>query len=119
MHQPTYIKIFGLFLSLFLTQTCLAQFKLEKLDKNSIHVKYNGNIVQAVRWTDSTGVNTVILTETKKAQIGALNGYHYLVSGDSLKQTWGFYDYIKDCDVDRFVYYVDKTFAVTDLNKDG
>jgi len=42
-----------------------------------------------------------------------------LVLGDSIKQTWKVYDYVEDCDVDMDLYFVDKTFAVTDLNKDG
>jgi hypothetical protein len=125
---PTKMKIFGLFLSLILTQTCLAQLKVTKLDKSSIsnNIWYNGNITQAVRWTDSTGDNIVILTETDKTQSknnegsdAALYAYHFQVSGDSIKQTWRVYDYVKECPVDMFLYFVDKTFAVTDLNKNG
>lgn len=125
------MKIFGLLLSLILTQTCFGQFKLTKLDKNSIpkSIQYTGNIKQAVRWTDNTGDNIVILTLTDKTQNktapddgysdGALFAYHYLLSGDSAKQTWKVNDYVKECPVDMFLYFVDKTFAVTDLNKDG
>jgi hypothetical protein len=125
------MKIFGIFLFLILTQTCLAQFKVAKLDKNSIpkSIQYKGNIVEAVRWTDNTGDNIVILTATDKTQSknapddsysdGALYAYHYLVSGDSTKLTWKVYDYVKECPVDMFLYFLDKTFAVTDLNKDG
>lgn len=125
------MNIFGLFFSLILTQTCFAQFKLTKLDKNSIpkSIQYSGNNKQAVRWTDSTGDNIVILTLTDKTQSknapddgyreGALYAYHYLLSGDSAKQTWKVSDYVKECPVDMFLYFVDKTFAVTDLNKDG
>ena len=125
------MKIFGLFLSLILTQTCLGQFNLIQLDKNSIpkSIQYKGNIVEAVRWTDNTGDNIVILTATDKTQSknapddsysdGALYAYHYLVSGDSTKLTWKVHDYVKECPVDMFLYFLDKTFAVTDLNKDG
>ena len=125
------MKILGFLLSLFLTQACLAQFNLTKLDKSFIpkSVQYTGKIVQAVRWTDNTGDNIVILTKTDKTQSknahddsysdGALYAYHYLVSGDSTKQTWKVSDYVKECPVDMFLYFVDKTFAVTDLNKDG
>jgi hypothetical protein len=129
--HPTNMKVIGLFLSIILTQTCLAQFKLTKLDKNSIpkHIQYTGNIVQAIRWTDNSGDNIVILTVTDKTQSknapddgysdGALYAYHYLLSGDSSKQTWKVYDNVKECPVDMFLYFVDKTFSVTDLNKDG
>jgi hypothetical protein len=125
------MKILGLFISLFLTQTCLAQFKLTKLDKNSIPktIKYAGNIVQAVRWKDSSGDNIVILsltdiTKSKNApddgySDGALYAYHYLISDDSLTQTWKVYDNVKECPVDMFLYFIDKSFTVTDLNKDG
>jgi hypothetical protein len=123
------MKIFAILLSLLLTQICLAQFKVTKLDKNSIpaKIKYNGDIVEAVRWTDSTGDNVVMLTtkktESKTVPAGltgrALNAFHYLVLDDNIKQTWGVYDYVEECSVDMFLYFVDKTFAVTDLNKDG
>lgn len=123
------MKILGLILSVVLTQTCFAQFNVTKLDKDSVpnNIQYNGNIVQAVRWTDNTGDNIVILTAADKipsngpagGRDAALYAYHYLVSGDSIKQTWKLYDYVKDCDVDIDLYFFDKVFAVTDLNKDG
>jgi hypothetical protein len=64
------MKIPGLLLSFILTQTCFAQFKLRKLDKSSIPmtIHYMGKVVQAVRWTDKTGDNIVILTATGKTQ---------------------------------------------------
>jgi len=123
------MKILGLLLFLILTQTCLAQFKVTRLDKNAVPkgIQYNGNVLRAVRWTDNTGDNIVVLTVTDEtpskgpngAWDAALYAYHYLVSGDSIKQTWRVYDYIEGCDVDMDLYFVDKTFAVTDLNKDG
>ena len=125
------MKIPGLLLYLILTQPCSAQFKVTKLDKNSFpkNIQYTGNIVQAVRWTDNTGDNIVLLTVTDKTQSknapddgyidGALYAYHFLASGDSVRQTWKTYDYVKECPVDMFLYFVDKTFAMTDLNKDG
>lgn len=125
------MKIFGLLISFILMQNSFAQFKLTKLEKKSISksIQYTGNIVQAVRWTDNTGDNILILTLLDKTQSknapddgysdGALYAYHYLLSGDSAKQTWRVYDYVKECPVDMLLYFVDKTFAVTDLNKDG
>jgi hypothetical protein len=123
------MKIFALFLSLILTHACLAQFKVTNLDKTSIpkNIHYNGNIVQAVRWIDSTGDNIVLLTVDKtqsknapdEGSNRALYAYHFIASGDSIKHTWRIHDYINECPVDMFLYFVDKTFAVTDLNKDG
>jgi len=125
------MRFFGAFLLLILTQACLAQFKLIKLDKNLIpkSIQYLGNIAQAVRWTDNAGDNIVILTTTDKTQTknapddsysdGSLYAYHYLISGDSTKQTWRVYDFVKECPVDMFLYFVDNKIIVTDLNKDG
>jgi hypothetical protein len=129
--NPNIMKLFGLILSFVLTQTCVAQFPLTKLDRNSIPrgIQYNGKIVRAVRWTDSTGTNIVILTATGEIRSknsadedysdGALYAYHFIVSGDSLRQTWKVYDYVKECPVDMFLYFVEKSFIVTDLDKDG
>ncbi|WP_373512365.1 M949_RS01915 family surface polysaccharide biosynthesis protein [Persicitalea sp.] len=127
------MKIPGLLLvlSLILTQTCLGHFTLTSLDEETVpkSISYTGNISQAVRWTDNTGDNIVILTVTDKTQSknapddsysdAALYAYHYLVSGDGPKQTWKVYDYVKECPADIFLDFVDETFAVTDLNKDG
>jgi len=116
----------GICLSLILTQACFGQFKVVRLVKESVpkNVKYIGNIINAIRWTDNIGDNVVILTKHKKKSNDgyidhALYAYHYLISSDSSKLTWKVYDNISDCDVDVFLYFLEKSFAVTDLNKDG
>ncbi len=125
------MKLLGLLLPLILTQTGFAQFKVTRLDKNSIpkNSQYNGKVVRAVRWADSIGDNIVILSATDKTKSksapdddysdAALYAYHYLVSGDTNTQTWKVYDYVKECPVDISLYFIDKAFAITDLNKDG
>lgn len=124
----TNMKIISLLYFIIATQTGLAQFKLTELNKTSIakSIQYTGNLVQGVRWTDSTGDNIVILTLTETTRNArdegrdrSLFGYHYIVSGDSLKQTWKVYDYVKDCPVDLFLYFIEESFAVTDLDKNG
>jgi hypothetical protein len=129
--HPTNMKIPAFLISLILTQACLAQFKVTQLDKNSIPktIHYNGDLVEAFRWTDKSGVNIVILsdagpTPSKNAPDDgyndqALYAYHYLVSGDSSRMTWKIYDYLKECDLDIDLYFVDKSFAITDINHDG
>jgi len=125
------MKNIQLLLCLILTQACFAQFKLTKLNKTTVPktIHYIGNIVEAIRWTDDTGDNIVLLTKTDVTQSktarddgsreSALYGYHFIISKDSARQTWRVYDYIKECPVDMILYFVEKAFAVTDLNKDG
>ncbi len=102
--------------------------KLErsKLPKG-IHVQ--GEIGNAIRYTDKLGDNIVITTETgqfpskkeneeddKDAELFA---YHFLSEADTIKQTWKVYDFIKACPFDIEANFVKNTFQVTDLNNDG
>src|SRR4051812_36288294 len=85
--HSTNMKIFGLLLSLFVTQICLAQFKLTKLDKNSIpkNIQYSGSIIQAVRWTDNIGDNILFSHPTsRKAKmhlmVGTMTEFYTLIT---------------------------------------
>lgn len=113
-----------------LTQACFAQINTTKLDKNTIpqNIPYTGNIQQAVRWTDKTGEHIVLLTTTEitttkhendEFNSKALYANHYLVSGNNIQQTWQVYDYVKTCPFELLLNFVEQSFAVTDLNKDG
>lgn len=93
-------------------------------------MKYEGEIKNAVKWTDKLGENFVILTETGKylnkkmkhetdGLDAELFAYHYIVSHDSIKQTWKVYDNITDCPVDIETSFIKNTFQVTDFNNDG
>jgi hypothetical protein len=42
-----------------------------------------------------------------------------VVNGDSSKLLWKVYDFNKECPVDLDLYFINKTFAVTDLDKNG
>ena len=126
------MKTLGLILLLILTQTCLAQFKMTKLNKNSIpkSIQYKDHLFQAVRWTDKAGDNIVILASTFRKPFkttdpmnetffdAELQAGHYIVLGDSVKQTWTVRE-AGSCPGDFYLYFIDKTFAITDLNKDG
>lgn len=61
MFVYTKMKIYWLLISIIFTQTCFAQFKVTNLDKTTIpkSIRYDGNIVEAVRWTDKTVPGTV------------------------------------------------------------
>lgn len=107
--------------------------KVEKIDSTQFpkSIQYEGFVKNAVRWKDEQGDNIVITTETgyhfnKKfkhesddSSDAELFAYHYIVSGNDVKQTWKVYDYISDCPVDIEAKFVKNTFNVTDLNHNG
>ena len=121
-----------------LTLLCLAaavgqsQIKLTQLAQNQLpsSLPVEGKIKNAVKWTDKSGENLVIMTETgifqskkwkheAEGRDAELFAYHFLLSKDGAKQTWKAYDFIKDCPLDIEASFIKNTFQVTDLNKDG
>lgn len=115
------------------TMVCQGQIKMTKLDSTGIPkgIKYEGKIKEALQWTDKSGINIAITTETgfypsknKKDDDltnndAELFAYHFIYKGDTIKQTWKVYDFIKDCPLDIEASFIKNTFQVTDLNKDG
>lgn len=105
---------------------------IEKIDSTQFpaSIKYEGFIKNAVRWKDKLGDNIVITTETgyhinkkftheTEGSDAELFAYHFIISGNEVKQTWRVYDYISDCPVDIVASFVKNTFQVTDLDKNG
>ncbi len=93
-------------------------------------IKYEGIIVNAIKWTDNLGENIVITTETgiyesKKFKHESDGGdaeifaYHFIVENNNAKQTWKVNDYISDCPVDIVAEFIDNTFQITDLDNNG
>jgi hypothetical protein len=94
-------------------------------------IQYEGFIKNAVRWNDNAGDNIVLTTETGIHRGGKIKheyedsgdaelfGYHFLVQNNEAIQSWKVYDYIKDCPVDIVASFVDNTFKITDLDKNG
>ena len=122
------IKTHLFLLMLFCSVTVFGreQVKLTKLDITELpsNIKYEGKIKDAVRWTDNLGDNIVITTETgyyqsKKGNSAELFAYHFIVSNDTVKQTWRVYDFFHDCPTDMYVNFLKNTFQVTDLDNDG
>ena len=126
-----YMKILISLFLLILSNVSFCQLKIVKLNKESIPktIKYEGKIVNAVKWLDSLGQNLVITSQTEETisknasddgyRDKALYAYHYLIWKDSIQQTWKLYDYIKECLVDIRADYIKNTFAVTDLDNNG
>lgn len=92
-------------------------------------IAYTGRVTHAVKWTDNTGLHYVLTTQTgeipskiegdEDARDAALYAYHYLVNGDSARLHWKVYDYVDGCGLDLLLHFIDKAFAVTDLDKNG
>lgn len=91
-------------------------------------IKYTGKIKEAVRYTDSLGDNIVVTTETGEtpnksyptdARDAALYAYRYEINGDSVKRIWRVYDFIENCPLDIEASFIENTFSITDLNKNG
>jgi len=121
-----------IFLCLILTHNCLAQPRIEKLNTKSLPktIHYKNNLIHAVRWKDNSGDNIVVLSSTLKTAYkktdptddsfldAELHAEHYIVLADSIKKSWHI-DEIGPCPFDFYLYFIDKAFAVTDLNHDG
>ncbi|CAN5476043.1 hypothetical protein BH10BAC5_BH10BAC5_28500 [soil metagenome] len=125
-------KYFLLLLFVFCSSSYLsAQIKTTTPDLNNLPsgIKYEGNIKNAVQWTDDIGNNIVITSETGETvskgtpdnsyRDAALYGYHFIVVSGNAKQTWKVYDFIKACPVDIEAKFIKNTLQVTDLNNDG
>jgi hypothetical protein len=123
-----------IFCLVFMTPSLIfaqSSFKVTKPGKAKLPggIKFAGELKEAVRWNDKLGDNIAITSETGKYQNTAwkhdnsgsdaeLFAYHYIV-GDTARQTWKIYDFIKDCDLDMEANFVKGSLRVTDLNKDG
>lgn len=125
------MKLITLLTLTFISISSFAQITITKLDAKNLpkHLKYEGHIIDAVKWTDSLGLNYVITSETGEVPTKGkdndglrdayLYAYHYVVKNDSTKLVWKMYDFNDGCPVDLNVYFVDKTFAITDLDRNG
>lgn len=125
------MKLIILFFILFISQGAIAQIKVIQLKKNTLppSIKYKGNIINAIEYTDAAGEHLVITTETgikpskdspdSTYRDAALYAYHYDITGNTYKLTWQTYDFVEECPVDLAANYIPNTFAITDLNKDG
>ncbi len=131
--SKTYIT--GLYLlTLLCSLTAYGQGQIKttnlSLTKLPNGIKFSGKIKTAVRWTDKSGDNIVITTETgektnKKEEPtddgreASLYAYHYIVGKDSTFLAWKIYDFVKDCSFDIEASFIKNSFQVTDLNNDG
>ncbi len=93
-------------------------------------LKFDGSIVSGVQWKDKSGLNVLIITETKPV-INKTNEYDESVSKrlfgyafvrndeNKFQQVWMTQDLIEKCQVDLTLEFIPKSLTVTDLNKNG
>ena len=110
------------------TATAVPTLLIEELPTVSDYPKVEGKILKAVRYTDITGENLILLTETdvvsKQDDLGnysaskELFAYRFFLK-DNNKEVWRVRDFVRDCEVDITVSFVLNAFRITDLNGDG
>jgi hypothetical protein len=86
--------------------------------------KIEGEIVASAGFTDLDGKNIVLITESEQssgndATAGkSLFGYHFI--GDNESQLlWKIQDFIRDCEVDVTLEYIENSLSVSDIDEDG
>lgn len=114
----------------------LSSYAHEKLNCTSVKLKdlpkklsYKGFFKDAYSWTDKDGQHLTLITETGEVSSSKdqnydyrdaeLYAYDYIVQKDSFRLIWKLYDFVNECPVDLNVHFVNNTFQITDINKDG
>ena len=97
--------------------------------KSNQYPDLQGKIVKEIKYTDKTGDNVIVLTETdiitKKCheydicQNQDIFAYRYLIESGQAKKVWQVHDFVHDCFVDMTVGFIKKHIQITDLNNDG
>lgn len=94
-------------------------------------IEYRGIIVEALKWTDSLGINILLLTQTGafnfKDSIGEINAKaeinaYLFVKKNSEKtynRLWKLYDFVICFGVDMYAGFYQHSLTITDLDKDG
>ncbi len=82
--------------------------------------KTDGSIVAYAGFKDNNGINSVVITETElNGTAGkSLYGYHFL-GDDGSQLLWKIQDFIRDCEVDITLEYIESSLTVSDINKNG
>jgi len=93
-------------------------------------IGYQGDIIEAYKYTDKTGENIVIFTETDvmawyceedeiELSSKSLYAHRFLKKGNDWEEIWRVYDMELDCPVTVFSDFIKDACIITDLNDDG
>lgn len=126
------MKLYLVLLVAFLPLFASAKVHKKKVSKRALNKKridYPKKLVRAIKYEDNTGEHIVVRTRTKKAKSASRpeEGYYeqqldvrsFSFDGKHWRQKWNIHDQVMECDHEMEVKYVKKTFAITDLDKDG
>ena len=95
------------------------------------NLAYNGNLIEAKKWTDKNGDNILIIsrngpyrtpdTTSTDNSFGnvELHAYQYLIINGSETLLWQTSEIIKDCDTDMWIEIFPNSTSITDLDKNG
>lgn len=120
------ILIACLLISLFAKGQIKTQQVANTALPNNIH--YQGKALQAMQYQDKTGSYLALITQTgvqpqkgdDEFKQAHLYGYVYqLNAGAAPKVLWQLHDFVTDCNLDMAANFVNGTFAITDLDKNG
>ncbi|MGB3017147.1 MAG: hypothetical protein WBC65_05010 [Ignavibacteria bacterium] len=104
--------------------------KLSEIDYNINEIPNNilktveGKVVASARFIDSKGMNIILISETEQisGDDGSANkslfGYHFISAKESFL-LWKVNDFIRQCEVDVTLEYLENSLAITDLDDNG
>lgn len=83
-----------------------------------------GGLVASSSFSDANGKNHILITETSPVNSGEwtsekrLYGYHF-IEGKDPELLWKINDFIRDCEVDVTLEFIENSLSITDLDADG
>jgi hypothetical protein len=98
------------------------EFSVQDIDTIPKQIKYEGDIVDAKRWTDKSGEHYVFITEQKQGEyltesfLSKLNGYMFTKVDTGFTLSWRVRDNVS---ISPEVNYLKKSLAVKDIDNDG
>ena len=92
--------------------------KFRLLDKPAYTISkltFDGEIIHQKSWEDTNGENIVLFTKSKEE----LFTYHYSIIQGNVKLLRRVYDFVKDCDADLTLDFIENSIGVTDLDNNN
>lgn len=106
-----------------------AGIRVEEMAANEIPagITYPGALLEARRWTDANGKNTLVVSREGPFKDGAEDGergvkmhaFLYVERGGKQEQIWTLFDEERKCPFDLYIGLLPGSTTVTDLDADG